>query len=123
MRALITAFIIMLIPLFLLSDDGFIIKSYHVEILLQEDGVIKVVETIEVDFKERRRGIFRTIPTVYDANGDANYRVDIEDIEVSDWNYKVRTIESPTELMVPSLDMKRVMSFTGMSSHQNGRCR
>ncbi len=104
MRALITAFIIMLIPLFLLSDDGFIIKSYHVEILIQEDGVIKVVETIEVDFKERRRGIFRTIPTVYDANGDANYRVDIEDIEVSDWNYKVSNKRSEKEIRIGDAD-------------------
>ena len=70
MRKLITAALLMLfMSISLLADDGFIIKSYHVEVLLQEDGVIKVVEDIQVDFKERRRGIFRTIPTVYDANG------------------------------------------------------
>ena len=61
MRKLITAALLMLfMSISLLADDGFIIKSYHVEVLLQEDGVIKVVEDIEVDFLERRRGIFKT---------------------------------------------------------------
>ena len=71
------------------ADDGFLIKNYHVEVLLQEDGVVKVIEDIQVDFKERRRGIFRSIPTLYDANGDKKYRVQIDDIKVSTWNYKV----------------------------------
>ena len=105
MRRLITVVLMMIfIPLTLLGDDGFIIKSYDVEVLLQEDGVIKVVENIQVDFTERRRGIFRTIPTVYDANGDANYRVDIEDIEVSNWNYKVSNKRREKEIRIGDAD-------------------
>ena len=105
MRKLITAALLMLfMSISLLADDGFIIKSYHVEVLLQEDGVIKVVEDIEVDFLERRRGIFKTIPTVYDANGDANYRVDIEDIEVSNWNYKVTNNRREKEIRIGDAD-------------------
>ena len=105
MRRLITVVLMMIfIPLTLLGDDGFIIKSYDVEVLLQEDGVIKVVENIQVDFTERRRGIFRTIPTLYNANGNAEYRVDIEDIEVTDWNYKVSNKRSEKEIRIGDTD-------------------
>ena len=104
LRQLSSILTILLFSLSLWADDGFVIRSYHVEVLLQEDGVIKVIEDIQVDFKERRRGIFRTIPTVYDSNGNDQYQVDIEDIEVSNWNYKVSTKRNEKEIRIGDAD-------------------
>lgn len=104
LRQLSSILTILLFSLSLWADDGFVIRSYHVEVLLQEDGVIKVIEDIQVDFNERRRGIFRTIPTVYDSNGNDQYQVDIEDIEVSNWNYKVSTKRNEKEIRIGDAD-------------------
>ena len=104
LKPLWSIFILLLLSLSLCADDGFIIKSYHVEVLLQEDGVIKVIEDIEVDFKEQRRGIFRRIPTVYNANGNDQYKIEIGDIEVSDWNYKVSNKGNEKEIRIGDAD-------------------
>ncbi len=90
MRSLIIlVFCIMTSIIALKGENGFIIEKYHVEVLLQEDGAIKVIEDIQVNLLEKRRGIYRDIPVKYNLGQDKNYRVKIEDIEVSNWNYKV----------------------------------
>ena len=54
------------------AKDDFVIKDFHVEIVMLSDGSFTVEETIEVFFYERRRGIFRSIPYAYTANGQRN---------------------------------------------------
>ena len=54
------------------AKDDFVIKDFHVEIVMLSDGSFTVEETIEVFFYERSRGIFRSIPYAYTANGQRN---------------------------------------------------
>ncbi len=44
------------------AQDDFTIENYHVDMTLKEDGDIDVIETIDLIFHEKRRGIFRTFP-------------------------------------------------------------
>ncbi len=75
----------------LLADEGFVIKKYTVEVLLLDDGQIKVTEDLQVEFLEQRRGIFRTIPIHYSLGQDKNYKINVRDIQVANWNYKIST--------------------------------
>ena len=50
-------------------SQGYIIENFDINIELSRDGYYNVEETIEVDFLEKRRGIFRNIPKKYKING------------------------------------------------------
>lgn len=81
---------------------GFDIDNYEVTIDLQENGIVKVEEDIQVNFNEERHGIYRKIPFRYwssdTENGKKNKHTKIQlyDIQVpwynfstyTDWDYK-----------------------------------
>lgn len=57
------------------ADEGWVITSFDAQIEVQQDGALRITETILVDFGTlRRHGIFRDIPVRYNYNEDA-YRV------------------------------------------------
>ncbi|MGH7886042.1 MAG: DUF2207 domain-containing protein [Thermodesulfobacteriota bacterium] len=71
---------------FALAGDE--IKSFDVDIFLNESGWVKVEENIEYDFKDTfRHGIFREIPYKYKI-GNHNYNLNIDIISVRDENGK-----------------------------------
>ncbi|MGL5355717.1 MAG: DUF2207 domain-containing protein [Cetobacterium sp.] len=49
------------------GDLGYSVENYKVDIAIDEKNVYSVSEKIEVDFKEKRRGIYRVIPEVFNG--------------------------------------------------------
>ena len=71
-----------------LQAESFIIKSYDVQIKVSSEAYFDVIETIQVEFTEPRRGIFRNIPYRYKKDGK-NIKAQIKDIKVDRWKSKV----------------------------------
>ncbi|MGL4977329.1 MAG: DUF2207 domain-containing protein [Cetobacterium sp.] len=63
------------------SDSGYVIDNYRVNIDIDEKNIYKVEESIDVNFKEPRRGIFRIIPEKFNGR----------EIKVSDVKTNVKT--------------------------------
>lgn len=85
----------LLFALFLFSvqakSEYFVINRYDVDVRIKgKEGLFEVKETIEVEFSQPRRGIFRDINTRYRMNGD-DYDIRIFDIDV---NKKYKTERS-----------------------------
>lgn len=80
MKKLITLLFSLLVLWWLCHADlaWYTIKSYTSEYDLQKDGTLKVRETINVSFNERRHGIYRNIPYKY-SNG---YSTPIKNVKV-----------------------------------------
>ena len=68
-------------------SQGYIIENFDINIELSRDGYYNVEETIEVDFLEKRRGIFRNIPKKYKINGKSQ-NISLSKIKVKDHEYK-----------------------------------
>jgi uncharacterized membrane protein YgcG len=65
------------------KSEYFVINRYDVDIIVKgSQGVFEVRETIEVDFSQPRRGIFRDINTRYKMNGEY-YDIKIYGIDVN----------------------------------------
>ncbi|MFN7117222.1 MAG: DUF2207 domain-containing protein [Saprospiraceae bacterium] len=84
----------------IISQEAFIIKKYDVRLHVTRDAVIKVTETIDLEFTESRHGIIRKIPVRYDApnggiadrpykSGGSEIQVFLTNIEVENWNYLI----------------------------------
>lgn len=82
-------FIFIFLLLFLLfipakahADESWLIENFNSDIAIQQSGVVRVVETISVDFKDQpKHGIYRDIPYLYEANGKQTYtEVDITNV-------------------------------------------
>lgn len=62
------------------QDTGFVYDSYIQDVNVSKDKICTVTETVTVNFKERRHGIFRTIPfhedKVYDISVD-NHKYEV----------------------------------------------
>ncbi len=63
------------------QEEGWIITDFHSDIAIQESGVVRVVETIAVDFADlEKHGIYRDIPYIYtNEDGSETYT----DVQVS----------------------------------------
>ena len=57
-----------------LIDDGYIIDNYYVEMYVNKNGNIDIEETIDVDFKENRHGIYLHYPTKYSMYFEDEYK-------------------------------------------------
>lgn len=56
------------------ADEGWEIDRFQSNITVEQSGVVRVVETIVVDFKElEKHGIYRDIPVEYDSHGQKLY--------------------------------------------------
>lgn len=80
--ALLAALVLIAPPAVHAQDTGWRITSFDVVMDVRDDGSVRVVEDIAVDFGGlRRRGIFRQIPVRYDLPGDAT----VPEGSVEDW--------------------------------------
>ena len=59
------------------------ITSFDSAITIQPDGIVHVVENIEVQFNESRHGIYRDIPYVYEfTDGSKTYTtIDVQSVK------------------------------------------
>ena len=80
---LITLFLALIFPL-TASAEAFDIQNFDTDITLHENGILTVVETIDVNFSYEKHGIFRDIQT----NG-----ITIDVLSVTDENGKNRRFE------------------------------
>jgi uncharacterized membrane protein len=63
-----------LFPTFARADEGWVIDDFQSDIALQDSGNVRVVETIQVDFKyQSKHGIYRDIPYEYESDGKKTY--------------------------------------------------
>lgn len=76
-----------------LADEGWVINNFHSDIALQESGEVRVVETIDVDFRTlSKHGIYRDIPYIYENGQEKTYtEIDVESVLQNDKNQKYET--------------------------------
>ncbi len=86
-------------------DDGFNTTKFHVDMEVGKYRTIKVTETIDVKFLERRHGIYRFIPTA----GKINLPNENGDFEVTDY-----------ELYVSNINVKNESSKISVVDNSNG---
>lgn len=94
--------------------QGYSIKLYQVNVLVNKDASLEVTETIDVNFTESHHGIFRLIPYKYKlaplptGNEMADRQLEskgsaqtiIENIEVKDWDFSVSNTGDYKEIKI-----------------------
>ena len=70
------------------AQSPYSVTSYHTDIQILADASIHIKEKIEVEFNEKRHGIYRNIPLRYQLDS-ADYRIVIRDVSVEKWQTKV----------------------------------
>ncbi len=92
-----------LIPSKVLAED-WQINSFNSEINIFESGTIRIEETINVDFKDERHGIFRYIPIIYKTDTGDKMRLgfDLESITMdgSSVNYDINWLGASQMMMI-----------------------
>jgi uncharacterized membrane protein len=57
-----------------LADNNWVIENFNSYISIQQSGVVSVIETISVNFRDQtEHGIYRDIPYIYNQNGKQIY--------------------------------------------------
>ncbi|MBK8712532.1 MAG: DUF2207 domain-containing protein [Niastella sp.] len=97
-----------------LMAQGYSIKLYRVDVLVNQDASLSITETIDVNFTESHHGIFRLIPYKYKMEAlppgkeKANRQLEshgyaqtiIEDISVPGWKYSVSNTGNYKEIKI-----------------------
>lgn len=74
-------FIFLFVPVVAHADDSWLIENFNSNIAIQQTGVVRVVETISVDFRDNpKHGIYRDIPYLYESNGQTYTQVNITNV-------------------------------------------
>jgi hypothetical protein len=68
------------------NRGGFVIDNFEVDILVNQDSTPNVSEKIEVNFSERRHGIFRDIPIKYKNDQGFEYNMKLKILSVENEN-------------------------------------
>ena len=90
MRQFLLSLLVLLCTCLTISAQGFTIKSFDVNLDIQEDCTVHVTEVIDVNFYEERRGIFRKVPRKIEVNGQSR-KVKLSNLEVENYNVKLIT--------------------------------
>lgn len=84
---IISSFIFLFSSSPLLAAENWIINNYHSQIFIQNDGRVRVLETINVDFgSENKHGIFRDIPYIYPTDNNQSIYTELEVLSVNQDN-------------------------------------
>ena len=81
--------LLLLLPFTILSQGGFTITNYHVDVTLDDTGTALIEETIQLRFDEKRRGIIREIPTRGKFKGHTQ-SIKISDVQVENWKFTTK---------------------------------
>ena len=68
--------------------QDFTITNFDIDLTINADGSFDVVETIDVNFSKRKRGIYKDIKTTYFVEGK-KYDLDVQKIDIKDYEYRV----------------------------------
>jgi len=66
------------------NRGDFVIDNFQVDILVNQNSIIEVSEMIEVNFSEKRHGIFRDIPVEYKNDKGFDFNLKLRNISVRD---------------------------------------
>lgn len=89
----VSFFIFLIFPLSAKADDGYIIEKYNVDIKVNENNVLNVTETIDVNFSLESHGIMRNIPLKnrYSRKGiTTETKAKIDNLEVNEQYSKTK---------------------------------
>ncbi|MCR5792347.1 MAG: DUF2207 domain-containing protein [Lachnospiraceae bacterium] len=102
------------------EDTGFVITDYYVEGDWHDNNVVTVREHIEVDFKEKRHGIFRSFPdrfylgaAAYGGKETLTYYSKVKNIHVEEDKYSVDTEDGYTTIKIGN----KYKTVTGKKSY------
>ncbi len=88
------------------ADTGWAIDAFHADITIRPNGVIAIVESIDVDFGDlQKHGIFRTIPTRYryDDRRDRVYALSVQSVTDRTgrpWTYQLTKGDAATQIKI-----------------------
>ncbi len=68
------------------NRGAFVIKNFDVGIFVKKNAIIKIEESIDVNFSQKRHGIFRKIPVKYTDDNGFKYKMRMRNVSVSDGN-------------------------------------
>ncbi|HLB60799.1 MAG TPA: DUF2207 domain-containing protein [Patescibacteria group bacterium] len=94
-------------PLFAQSE---LISSFHSNIIISEDATVTITETVLYDFgTERRHGIFRDVPVIYENTEGRKFRVSLSIQSVTDeegrpYQYEVSSYGNDTRIKIGDPD-------------------
>lgn len=92
------------------AAEAFTIEDYHVELTVNEDGLVEVTETMNVHFDYKRHGVYFDIPTRYKMNWDIDsrnvkreYYLPVTDVNVlSGQNYEIEEQSDGVRIVIGS---------------------
>ncbi len=84
--------------------QDFTIDSFISKIQVNKDGMVQVSESIYTDFHKDKRGIYRTIPYVFENDGN-RYQTSIDEISVDDRKYKVKKQNGNVNIKIGNPDV------------------
>lgn len=119
---IISSFFIFLITSLLFnvhSQESWTINSFVSEIIIQQDGRVKVTETISVDFDAlKKHGIYRDIPYVYqDENGKKTHtEINVTNVKKNSANEKYAVSNNKSYLRIKIGDPDKTIS--GLQNYQ-----
>ncbi|MDE3194422.1 MAG: DUF2207 domain-containing protein [Chloroflexota bacterium] len=102
------------------TDEGWKVDSFAAQYVVRADGVLAVVETVDVDFgAQQKHGIFRNIPVRYryDDSRDRVYDVAVRSVTApsgTSWHYETST--QGADLVIKIGDADRTV--TGKQSYR-----
>lgn len=93
------------------NRGAFVVSNFEVDILVKKNAELEVEEIIEVDFSEKRHGIFRDIPVRYRNDQGFKYNMKLEVLAVEDQNgnpveYQVSDFEENKRIKIGSPDFE-----------------
>ncbi|HEX9165314.1 MAG TPA: DUF2207 domain-containing protein [Gemmatimonadales bacterium] len=79
------------------AQRSYAIKSFDATILVAEDGMIDVTETITAEFRGAYNGIYRTIPVKYRSPQGFGWTIQLDLVSVTDAEGRTLRVESSRE--------------------------
>lgn len=89
---------------FLINAQDFDITNFKVDLEVNADGSYNVIETIDVFFKDEKRGIFREIENTYTIN-NGTVKIGINNIAVAGHDYNVNNKKDKVIIKIGNPDV------------------
>lgn len=100
------------LPPLVSADEGWVIDRFSSDIAIQTSGDVRVVETLEVDFRNLdKHGIYRYIPYIYESGGQKTYtEINVSSILQDNTKAKYETSRSDGNVILKIGDPDRTIS-------------
>ncbi len=117
--SLLTSFFSLWVTPVAKADNSWLIDRFHSNIVIQDDGLVAITETIRVDFKANKHGIVRHLPYRYQAAEGDDIYTDIELVSVQKDNInEPYTIEEDQYNLRLKIGDERVGDLKGVFTYK-----